>query len=197
MPAHDKPTVPRARSRRVSRPPQDRSAASFWIRHLGLQPHPEGGYFRETYRAAEQIPARGLPARFGGPRAFATAIHFLLRSGDFSAFHRLHSDEIWHFYAGAGLTLYIIDRRGRLTAPLLGRNAAHGEHPQIVLPARCWFAARVARPRTYTLVGCTVAPGFDFHDFEIADRDGLIRQFPRHRRVIRELTREPLPHPRT
>jgi predicted cupin superfamily sugar epimerase len=165
--------------------------AAFWIERLDLRPHPEGGYFRETYRAAESIPATALPARFTGPRAFATAVYFLITRDAFSAFHRIRSDELWHFYAGDAVTLAIIDADGAggLTTASLGRDPARGEAPQVVIPAGAWFAAEVAASGRFALVGCTVAPGFDFADFELGERASLLRQYPHHRGVIERLTR--------
>lgn len=167
------------------------SGAAFWIERLALRPHPEGGYFRETYRAAESIPASALPARFSGERAFSTAVYYLLTHEAFSAFHRIRSDEVWHFYAGQGVTLAILDAdgRGRLAIERLGRDAARGELPQIVVPAGAWFAAEVASAGAFALVGCTVAPGFDFADFELAGRSALLERYPQHRGVIERLTR--------
>lgn len=165
--------------------------AAFWIERLDLRPHPEGGYFRETYRASEAIARAALPERFDGPRSFATAIYFLLTRDAFSAFHRIRSDELWHFYAGAPLTIAVLDAdgRGRLATHALGRDPTRGESLQVVVPAGAWFAAEVASPGAYALVGCTVAPGFDFADFELATRANLLDRYPQHRGVIERLTR--------
>jgi uncharacterized protein len=164
---------------------------AFWIDRLDLRPHPEGGYFRETYRAAEVVDAAALPARFTGPRSFSTAVYFLITPDAFSAFHRIRSDELWHFYAGDAVTLAILDAdgKGALTIASLGRDLARGEAPQVVVPAGSWFAAEVVSTGKFALVGCTVAPGFDFADFDLAERDGLLGQYPQHRGVIERLTR--------
>lgn len=169
------------------------SEASDWIRRLGLSPHPEGGFFAETYRSQEHVPARALPSRYGGSRCLSTAIYFLVAGGDFSAFHRLKSDEIWHFYAGEGLALHVLDAAGRLTTSLLGRSPSVGQAPQAVVPWGTWLAAKPLDQRSYGLVGCTVAPGFGFADFELGQRDELVRLFPIHRDLIISLTREPRP----
>lgn len=163
--------------------------AAYWIERLKLAPHPEGGYFAETYRSAESIPARVLPARYAGPRVFATAIYYLLAGDDFSAFHRQKSDEVWHFYAGAGLTLYAIDEGGQLSTHHLGQSRAGRLTPQAIVPGWTWLAARPVDQASYALVGCTVAPGFEFADFELGDRASLVRQFPVHRELIESLTR--------
>ena len=167
------------------------SDAAFWIDRLDLRPHPEGGYYRETYRASESVGADALPERFGGARAFSTAVYFLLTEDAFSAFHRIRSDELWHFYAGDAVTLAILGAGGKseLTTASLGRGAARGQAPQVVIPAGSWFAAEIASPGKFALVGCTVAPGFDFADFELGDRATLLAQHPQHRGVIERLTR--------
>ncbi|GFE62191.1 cupin domain-containing protein [Geobacter sp. AOG2] len=163
--------------------------AAYWIERLHLARHPEGGWFRETYRAAEAIPEAGLPSRFQGERAFSTAIHFLLERDDFSALHRLKSDEMWHFYDGAPLTVHLVAPDGGHRPFLLGRDPEKGELFQAVAPAGCWFGAEVAGSGDFTLVGCTVSPGFDFSDFEMGSRSNLAERFPQHEALIRRLTR--------
>lgn len=161
--------------------------AEFWINHLKLNPHPEGGFYRETYRSEESIIQSGLPRRFNGKRQFSTAIFFLLRSQDRSMFHRIKSDELWHFHAGTALNIYII-KDGKLVIHKLGPDPEKGELLQIVVPANCWFGAKVEQPDNYTLSGCTVAPGFDFEDFELAESKSLVQQFPELRSIIELLT---------
>lgn len=160
------------------------STAAEWIAALGLLPHPEGGFYRETYRATEVIAAGHLPARFGGPRAHSTAIYFLLPGEQVSRLHRIKSDEVWHFYAGRALTLTLIHPDGRLEERRLGPGAF-----QALVPAGCWYGAAVDDPAAYALVGGTVAPGFDFDDFELADRPDLLARFPQHHDTILRLTR--------
>jgi predicted cupin superfamily sugar epimerase len=163
--------------------------AQSWIDGLQLRRHPEGGWFRETYRSDEVIATAALPSRFGGDRAFSTAIYFLLDGEDFSALHRIKQDEVFHFYEGAALTLHVIDPQGRYATVEVGRDLAGGELPQAVVKSGSVFGATVSDPRSYALVGCTVAPGFDFADFALPGRDELCRQFPQHRQVIERLTR--------
>jgi predicted cupin superfamily sugar epimerase len=165
------------------------SGAQTWIDGLRLRRHPEGGWFRETYRSEEVLAATALPPRFGGDRALATAIYFLLDGDDFSALHRLKADEVWHFYDGAGVTLHIIDQDGTYSTVNLGRSLGAGEAPQAVVRAGCLFGATVSDTRSYALVGCTLAPGFDFTDFEMPGREELCRLYPRHRQLIERLTR--------
>jgi hypothetical protein len=123
-------------------------------------------------------------------RSFSTAIFFLLAGEDFSAFHRIKQDEIWHFYDGATLVVHVIDPQGAYTALKLGRDADRGEALQAIVPAGCVFGAALADTRAYALAGCTVAPGFDFADFELGERVRLLRAYPQHRRLIEELTRD-------
>jgi predicted cupin superfamily sugar epimerase len=162
--------------------------AEEWIASLGLAPHPEGGFYRETYRARETVDAAHLPDRFGGARAHSTAIHFLLPAGQISALHRIKSDEIWHFYAGAALTLTLVHPDGRLDERRLGPDPDRGERFQVVVPAGAWYGAAVDAGGAYALVGGTVAPGFDFADFELAERAALLARFPQHRSAILRLT---------
>ena len=141
--------------------------ARYWVESLYLQPHPEGGYFRETYRATGEVSASSLGEGFSGPRSYATGIYYLLEQGDYSAFHRIRSDEMWHFYAGGALEIHMLDASGHSVA-LLGSDPSRGEVFQFVVPAGVWFASRPKAGVEYALVGCTVSPGFDFRDFELA-----------------------------
>lgn len=159
------------------------------IKSLGLQRHPEGGWYREVYRSAEAIPQAGLPQRFHGERAFCTSIYFLLSGDEFSALHRIKQDELWHYYEGDGLIVHVIDKAGAYVQKRLGRDQAVGESFQQVVEAGCWFGATV-KEDGYALVGCTVAPGFDFADFEMAERDAILREYPEHREIIEQLTRQ-------
>jgi predicted cupin superfamily sugar epimerase len=170
----------------IGRP--DGPTAEERIRAFRLMPHPEGGFYRETYRAGEGSAAAALPKRYGGPRRFSTAIYFLLRRGDVSRLHRLRSDEVWHFYEGASLRLHIFHQDGRYASVLLGRAAGRTARFQCVVPRGSWFGAEVIGPGSYALAGCTIAPGFEFADFELGGRDALVRRYPRHRRLIERLT---------
>ena len=163
--------------------------ASHWIESLGMQQHPEGGWFREVYRSAELIPREGLPSRFNGVRAFSTAIYFLLNQTDFSALHRIRQDEVWHFYDGSSLTIHIIDPEGHYSTARLGQDLKAGEQPMAVVQAGCFFGATVNDRESFSLVGCTVAPGFDFDDFEMPSREQLLEQFPQHQQLIEMLTK--------
>ncbi len=155
-----------------------------------MQAHPEGGYFAETYRSTESIPHSALPNRFSGDRNFGTGIYFLLENHHFSALHRIQADEMWHFYAGGPLNVYVIHEDGSLEIIKLGSNPDNGEVFQAVVPAGTWFGSKPAAESDYSLVGCTVAPGFDFADFELAERVDLLATYPQHEEVIRWLTPE-------
>lgn len=160
----------------------------FWIEHLRLQPHPEGGYYRETYRSREEVPSEGLPTRFNGHRSVSTAIYFLLTAKDRSLLHRIKSDEVWHFHYGDPLNIYVLTRRGLVTYRL-GPNPEKGEDLQVMVPANHWFGASNAEGSGYTLVSCTVAPGFDFRDFEMAHRSELLIEYPADEDIIIRLTK--------
>lgn len=159
----------------------------YWIDKLGLLPHPEGGFYKETYRAHEIINHSGLPTRFPAARNFSTAIYFLLRSQDKSNFHRIKSDELWHFHEGSPLHIYVL-QNGKINIKKLGSDIDAGETLQVVIPANCWFGAKLESLVGYTLASCTVAPGFDFNDFELADRHQLLQEFPQHSDIITALT---------
>lgn len=161
--------------------------ADDYIKHLHLQPHPEGGFYKETYRSAENIAHHALPKRFPGQRSICTAIYYLLRAGDHSSFHRIKSDECWHFYAGGALLIHIIDTGGNYYCIRLGPGVSDAETFQFVVPEGAWFAAEPAERSLFSLAGCTVAPGFDFADFEIAKKTTLLKEFPQHDAVISRL----------
>lgn len=161
----------------------------YWIEKLKLEAHPEGGYFRQTYKADLVVAKAALPAGVAGDRAVSTAIYFLLEGENFSAFHRLRSDEVWHFYAGDPLVVHVIEPAGKYSRILLGRELDAGQVLQAVVPAGCWFASHVADWKSFAVVGCTVAPGFEFADFEMGKRGELGARYPQHREVIERLTR--------
>ena len=162
--------------------------AEYWIEKLQLTKHPEGGAFREVYRSSLKIEKQNLPDDFNGDRNISTSIYFLLQKDEFSAFHRIASDELWHFYFGDALTIFEIDAStGKLSLHKLGSNFDDGEVFQTTIKAGNWFASKTNKD--YSLVGCTVAPGFDFADFELAERKKLIEEFPQHSQLITSLTR--------
>ncbi|UQZ91115.1 cupin [Deltaproteobacteria bacterium Smac51] len=148
------------------------------IRQLNMIPHPEGGSFVESYRANGLIPARALPDGFSGDRSYSTAIYFLLEGGQKSHLHRIRQDETWHFYLGDPLRLVMIGPSGDPSEIILGQDILAGQHLQYTVPAGVWFGATPAPGAIYSLVGCTVAPGFDFADFELASGTELKKAWP-------------------
>ncbi len=159
------------------------------IAELRLKPHPEGGYFKETYRSEEEIPKAELDGKYNGSRNFSTCIYFVLTSDNFSAFHKINQDEIWHFYDGSPLRLHIISETGAYTNQLIGIDLQKGQLPQFVVKGGSWFAAEVELPNAFSFIGCTVAPGFSFDDFTLGARAELINMFPKNKALIERLTR--------
>jgi predicted cupin superfamily sugar epimerase len=164
--------------------------AEAWARRLDLKPHPEGGYYREVYRSDETIAWPALPSRFPGARPFSTSIYFLLATGQASRLHRLRSDEIWHLYEGGPAVLHILDPEWGYRRLVLGRDPGRLEAHQHVLRAGWWFGAELAPEASYVLAGCTLAPGFDFTDFELGRRDALRAAFPAQAAIINRLALE-------
>lgn len=162
--------------------------AAYYIEKLKLNTHVEGGAFIETYRSEGTIPHAALPQTFGGDTHFGTGIYFLLQTGQFSAFHKIASDEMWHFYDGQTLSIYEIEANGNLITHKLGRNLEAGETFQCVIKAGNWFGSRCEVPNGFSLVGCSVAPGFDFRDFELAHQQTLLNEFPHLSEIILQLT---------
>lgn len=155
------------------------------IETLELLRHPEGGYYKETYRSESLSDFDG----FDGKRNYSTGIYFLIENDNFSALHRIKSDEMWHFYGGDPLEVIEITLAGTLKKTLIGNNISAGEVPQYVVPKHHWFGSRVKSGGKHSFVGCTVAPGFDFKDFEMAERKALSEEFPQHKSIIHEMTR--------
>jgi len=158
------------------------------IEKLDLQEHPEGGYFKETYRSDGVIPEASLEEKYKGNRNHSTGIYFLLTSEKFSAFHKVNQDEMWHFYKGTSLKLHTISVNGEYSFVVIGNDLEKGEVPQYTVKGDDWFAAEVIDKNSYSLVGCTVAPGFDFADFVLPSANELIRKFPQHEDIIHRLT---------
>ncbi|NTU52986.1 MAG: cupin domain-containing protein [Chlorobiaceae bacterium] len=165
-------------------------SADFWINNLGLERHPEGGWYRETYRS-EASYAFDATTPFGSPRSCATAIHYLLEKGDRSRLHRILSDELWFFHAGAPLEVHLFPETGAPSSFTLGEAPAEMQRLSAWVPAGCFFGALLSQPATpppFSLVSCVVAPGFDFRDFTFADRRELDARFPEHKLLISQLT---------
>ena len=159
------------------------------IRLLKLRPHPkEGGFFSETYRANEIIPRDSLPSRYSGSRAFGTCIYYLLTPGTFSAIHRLLSDEIFHFYLGDPVEMLQILPDGSGRTVVIGADLRAGMQPQVIVARDAWQGSRLLDGGNFALLGCTVAPGFDFADYEHGRREQLIEKYPEFRERIAALT---------
>ena len=162
--------------------------AKYYVAKLQLNPHPEGGYYKEIYRSGEIYFAEHLPGRYSGGRNFSTSIYFLLEGKQVSKFHKLKSDELWHFYDGTSIKIYIFNNSMSLSEIVLGNNLDKGEIFQIAIEKENWFAAEVIDKSSYSLIGCTVAPGFDFADFELANRKELVEKFSLYRDLIKRFT---------
>jgi uncharacterized protein len=164
--------------------------ASFWIRHLKLTKHIEGGSFSEIYQSEFLVQASPLPANFptGSSRHSCTHIYFLLEKNQISALHRIKSDELWHFYAGGPIIVYEIESSGALTKHILGNEPEQNQHFFSVVKAGSWFGASLQEGSEYALVGCTVSPGFDYADFELANKETLISLYPQHAELIKSLS---------
>ena len=151
--------------------------AAYWIEKLELEKHPEGGWYREIYLSDDIVPQSGLPSNFCGDRSFATSIYYLLEGNDFSAFHRIKSDEIWHYYTGTSAIEILSLEKGKLKKYLVGADPENGQTFQVIVPKNTWFAARLLNLEGYALAGCTVSPGFFYDDFELAG-GRLLEEFP-------------------
>ncbi len=152
------------------------------VQKLGLLAHPEGGFYKETYRTSSS-----MLTEQNAIRNVCTAIYFLLENDNISMFHRIQSDELWFFHQGEPLEIVFI-KEGVLNSIILGNSFENGEVPQATIPANTWFASSVKQRNGYSLVSCTVAPGFDFADFELASRESLVQEFPHLKVVIEKFT---------
>ncbi|NVO02553.1 MAG: cupin domain-containing protein [Bacteroidetes bacterium] len=148
------------------------------IEKLQLKSHPEGGYYKETYRSEQRIEL--LP---GKSRNLSTTIYYLLENDNKSHFHRIKSDEFWFFHQGEAMEIVFLQDQ-KMNVINLGNDLNKGEVPQAWIPANTWFAASVKESKGYSLVSCTVAPGFDFNDFELAKKEHLIQGFPQFETII-------------
>lgn len=160
------------------------------ITFFNLTEHPEGGYYKETYRSVGEILSENLDSEFDGNRNYCTSIYFLLTSDKFSAFHKINQDEIWHFYTGTTLKLHLISPVGEYSFVLIGNNFIDGETPQFTVPAHHYFAAEVLEKNSFSFMGCTVSPGFDFRDFKLPSCKELSQEFPKHSKIITQLTHQ-------
>lgn len=160
------------------------------LKRFELIPHPEGGYYREIYRSEEKIDINHLPERFNCERSFSTSIYYMLVKEQISVFHKLKSDEIWHFYYGSPLFIHLLDAKSGYKKLKLGNNLPDGETPQFIIPKETFFAAEVVDKKSFALIGCTVSPGFEFADFEFGIADQLLKQFPQQKELIIRLSKK-------
>lgn len=151
----------------------------FLVKELDLIPHPEGGFYRETYRSEETIK--------GGKRSLMTSIYFLLTSENVSHFHRIKSDELWYYHGGSPLVVHILDAAGH-HQHIVGNDPEKGYLPQFLVPKNTIFGSTVLEKNSYSLVSCVVAPGFDFADFELFKKEELLAAYPIHSDIIEKLT---------
>jgi predicted cupin superfamily sugar epimerase len=158
--------------------------AQYWIERLELVRHIEGGFYRQIYASKKQCKEHGN-------RDLATCIFYLLDGNDFSAFHKINGDEIWHFFIGSSLTIYILNEKdSKLKIVKLGKDWDKGENLQVIINEGNWFAAEVNDKSAFTLVGCTVIPGFEFKNFKLAEKKSLLLKFPSYKRIIEKLAKE-------
>jgi uncharacterized protein len=150
----------------------------------------EGGYFRETYRSALSLPAGVLPNEYGGNRNASTAIYYLLTPETFSAIHCVKSDEIFHFYAGDAVEMLQLWPNGSGRVVFISNDLDAGYEPQLIVPAGVWQGCRLAHGGHWALMGCTVAPGFDYADFALGNRSQLIASYPAFNELIVSLTND-------
>ena len=155
--------------------------AQYWIDTLALEPHPEGGYYREVYRSSGSF----TPNEIGAERTYATSIYFLIERDNVSHFHSIKQDELWFYHAGAALSVYAISSSGALDEMVIGRETNKGQVLQAVIPAGAIFGSKSTGD--YSLVSCVVAPGFDFRDFILYPKKDLMERFPELLDIIQEL----------
>ncbi|MGB6006498.1 cupin domain-containing protein [Castellaniella sp.] len=166
--------------------PTHRTSFRALIAALDLQPHPEGGHYREVFRSGLQVPF------LGAQRSAGTSIYYLLAQGAYSAWHRIDADEIWCFHAGGLLDLHVVLPDGGLRTHRLGDPLTQpGAVYQAAVPAGCWFAAKLADPDDFVLAGCVVAPGFEFSGFQLAGEADLADVIGRHGDWVRRLLAGP------
>ena len=159
------------------------------VKLLKLIPHPEGGYYREVYRSGEILNRKALPSRYKGDRPLSTSIYYMLIGEQISHFHRLKSDEIWHFNTGTTIILHLLDEKSGYQKINLGNNLHLNERPQCIIKQGIYFSAELTDKNSFALIGCTVAPGFDFDDFEFANVESLIKLFPDLTDLIKRLSK--------
>ncbi len=160
--------------------------ALYWIKHLDMKPHPEGGFYKENYRSVIEIGANDLPKRFSKRRRLSTSIYYLLRNNEKSILHRLKSDELWYYHFGGSVEIVMITSDGEYKSCILGTDIKNGELLQVIIPAGTLFGAQSIGEANFSLMGCMVSPGFEFDDYETFQLDDLLQAYPRHEHIIRK-----------
>ena len=155
-------------------------SAEYYIKNLNMDPHIEGGYFKESFISNDELKQ---------DKKLWSSIYFLLRTGEVSNFHRLKSDELWYYHDGEALTIYMITPEGELVTRQLGKDIENGETPQILVPKGCIFGSAMNN-NGYSLVGCMVSPAFEYNEFELFKREYLLELYPNYKDIIIKLTRE-------
>lgn len=163
--------------------------SQYWIQNLNLQPHSEGGFFKETFRSEVEINLKLWPHGYSGTRKISTSIYYLLQSGEISRLHRIRSDELWYYHAGGSLRIVWLDDEGREHSKILGINSEKAEELQILIPAGTIFGAEVIEADSFCLVGCMVSPGFEYDDFELFNKEKLLQTYPKQAKLIKRFTK--------
>lgn len=158
-----------------------------FVDKLGMQAHPEGGYFAEIYRNSTVIAPEILEKNYSGERSLATSIYYMLKADQVSKLHQLKSDELWYYHHGSPLLVHVFFE-DTYTSHILGIDVNKGQHPQIIIPAGAIFGAEVIDKASFTLVGCVVTPGFHFNDFRLVSRDEMLELYPGYNSIINKLT---------
>lgn len=160
--------------------------ANYWIKQLKLQPHPEGGHYTETYKSQIYSSNSELNNCVTNKHC-SSLIYFLLKDNEYSAFHKLNSDEVWIYNSGGSVNIYIIDSSGKLTIEKFGSNIENGDNLQVFIPANSWFAAELINKTDYSLMSCLVSPGFEWNDFELGKSVMLELKFPKYKTLFEKL----------
>lgn len=163
---------------------------NYWESRLGMEKHPEGGYYKAVYSSPIEVSSGNIKCSFQGSRPLSTSIYFMITGDSFSGFHSLKSDEIWYYHDGKSLEITIINEDGIVVVKKLGLDIDKGELPQVIVPAGSIFSAHIPEATGFSLVGCMVSFGFNFNDFKLYSKDELLKKFPNHRSLIEKLTTE-------
>ena len=158
------------------------------IERLNLLPHPEGGYYRRNWQSQLQAEAKDATGKSVHPiRSIGSSILYLLPSNEVCAWHRVACDEMWHYYNGSGLKMYLLNSFTGLSEHSLGMDIEKGQLPQLIIPRNTWFCGEVLDNEAYSFCGCTLWPSFSYADFELAEQHKLLDEFPAHKELINRI----------